>query len=1310
MTIEIYQVVVLLWVPRGLGAHTVTRAHSGRRLTARRALDFPHDALPTMPPTFARSALRRARPTVRHGALRFQSLALFAIVLSATSAETTTTEEDTSSALDVNDDPASPPTLPTNARASFPLIALSGDKPGEVQLRWTPPRTARVFPSTNAEDVLIVKDDVEITVDGEKDTETSDNSVDVSTTILNEFKSASLDASKGRTYDLLIGACLSDTTNPTVPNQMPYAPSTCASSLFLENSESENEITASFDATNFFASTSSPREITGTSFTVTGLTPGARYAFRIVTSGAPEGVEDANAVSGVAVALASGESSEDVKDKENTVNSKDSDVLTSSSLSFCGASQNAFPNGTALLHLEALETAAACCQSCASTVGCNAWSFCGDGNFEKCKELGLEEQCWLMFAPRSSAASVDTGAERLVTQNVLRLSPWIGGILDPDNVDVPDKPTGLRLELSDTSDSSENLPLDADVLSTLPPNDAARLCLTWDMAPELPNSLAANFMTANYVVRSAVTKQSEEDGDDDSTVTQSEDFEVTLERSAFLETKVCVCDGLDFSMSVSQDTDSDSSNTVSVMVSVIAENEAGRSEPAELVFSLLIETSRAMKTVQDSSEKEKKTCPSALNVPLFPPVSLTATRLADDAIFVDWAPPPFDLEQLEVYAQSARDTGNNNGRRLLQDETDVPGEANQLEPDSDSDANPNELLQELSPTNLGYQVVWRSWVDASETLKVSALSSVTLTDSEVLKALAAAPCGEEETSEKCFYAPLATSLRLEGLPTTGAFVIGVRVLTPSGTGPLSAPVVVRAKGVHDDLRNFTASDDRESNDGTSQDVSSDSSSDVSETSSEVLPEPVPQEPSNATSLPTAPPLIPPPMYEAERIGAVYETINRPVDNYSQQNSPDNFSAQNANGSEVITETEEYSSQNPGVYGGVGGFDAGYGGFGGGYPFLGGGYGGYRGNEYYNSGSNSGGNQSNFGPPNVNVNTGAVVVSLNINLGNVTQSEARRLAPTPPPPPVTTPPQSPSPSPLTEGAIDVTDNEGDTARLDSAARAESSAARDEDSTQRDSSVADSSSRGAATVRVGGGETSDDTEDAADTSSTDTSSSTTLLNRATAVVRLNEDDNENSADTENSESSAARQDEPFNDNRREQVTDVKLLDREENGSSQASSVVPLEPKESAERGEPTSDVKLLEREDDESSQTVIPLERKQSSERGAPTPDVELLDREEKKASERSDSVDATDRSPSPSGGRKAGPGERSVDEKNSRENSSRKTPSERSSVKKKQANAERYSKRADDKKKVKANGRNSITDARAGSSGSSSRQSTGRVGG
>ena len=340
-----------------------------------------------MSPHAFRRAPRRARPA--RGALCYLALSFVAVVILAAAAETPpgAATDDALVAPDADDDDRKvvPNRAVPSTRASFPLRALPGDTPGSVYLTWTPPRTIRVFPSTTSGDkVLLGGDDLETVTETEK---TAVAVADFGT----RFAAATKESSTDRTYDVLIGACLDDLTPSGTPNTMPYAPNSCVVTTPLveesddtqkENSEKSNskKPKTKRDASAFFNPSASPRKIVGTSFVVTGLTPGSRYAFRVVTSGAPAGAEDEDSVSGIAVAIASRgkDGDEDEKVSENLFASED---VFSSSRKFCGASQDAFPNGTALLNVSNTQSASGCCLACVETVGCNAWSFCGDAKY-----------------------------------------------------------------------------------------------------------------------------------------------------------------------------------------------------------------------------------------------------------------------------------------------------------------------------------------------------------------------------------------------------------------------------------------------------------------------------------------------------------------------------------------------------------------------------------------------------------------------------------------------------------------------------------------------------------------------------------------------------------------------------------------------------------------------------------------------------------------------------------------------------------------------------------------------------------------
>jgi hypothetical protein len=133
------------------------------------------------------------------------------------------------------------------------------------------------------------------------------------------------------------------------------------------------------------------------------------------------------------------------------------------------------------------------------------------------------------------------------------------------------------------------------------------------------------------------------------------------EREADLPPLLCACDG----WRVPEPDEPDdangerfSSEIVSITVRVVAENDAGRSKPASLVVEVPFLVARALAAAtaaagDDDGKKEAseasgddtklgtETCPAASpRAPLAPPLGLRATRLADDAVFADWSPPP----------------------------------------------------------------------------------------------------------------------------------------------------------------------------------------------------------------------------------------------------------------------------------------------------------------------------------------------------------------------------------------------------------------------------------------------------------------------------------------------------------------------------------------------------------------------------------------------------------------------------------------------------------------------------------------------
>ena len=197
---------------------------------------------------------------------------------------------------------------------------------------------------------------------------------------LSRFPSVASEAAGGRTYDVEVGVCVTSTDPSLTPNNPPLAaPLACADAVFNISG------------------------VAGTSYTVTGLTPGRWYSFRVVTrregrgregreSGggeigdsttdstttAPPAAADEGAVSALAVAIASFEGggstssggASPVAGAGNAFDFEDAAVDTTPGLAFCGARRDVFPNGTLLLDGASVlvDTPAACCLACSRTM------------------------------------------------------------------------------------------------------------------------------------------------------------------------------------------------------------------------------------------------------------------------------------------------------------------------------------------------------------------------------------------------------------------------------------------------------------------------------------------------------------------------------------------------------------------------------------------------------------------------------------------------------------------------------------------------------------------------------------------------------------------------------------------------------------------------------------------------------------------------------------------------------------------------------------------------------------------------------
>ena len=398
------------------------------RPKARRACSTPprSSRVPIASPTMPRRVPPRAGTNARRLLSGCLPLALLAVVRAEASPASAL------DALDSGDRGDCVPDLSPGARRS--LCAPSRDAPARSAWRG-PTRASRVFPGVGVRRAW------------------TDHLGRCA-----RFEDASSLAAEAREYDARVGACLNDAPT-TTHNLYPYAPLPCASVVRRETRDGSGE--NAFDL--FFRREASPRGAKGTSLVVAGLTPGAAYAFRVQTSSAPKDAEDKDAVSGVAVANAQRSRGDpDARDVGVAgLNFYEKDVAATPALRFCGATADAFPNGTALLFSEHTPSAAACCLACAETAGCNAWAHGGRGAsfFEKkenekkenesvaAPDAGEKGACWLMYAPPYEPSTQKTQKNATLT-NVTFLSTtpgggWVGGVLDPSSAAPPAPPGSL---------------------------------------------------------------------------------------------------------------------------------------------------------------------------------------------------------------------------------------------------------------------------------------------------------------------------------------------------------------------------------------------------------------------------------------------------------------------------------------------------------------------------------------------------------------------------------------------------------------------------------------------------------------------------------------------------------------------------------------------------------------------------------------------------------------------------------------------------------------------------------------------------
>ena len=512
-------------------------------------------------------------------------------------------------------------------------------------------------------------------------------------------------------------------------------------------------------------------------------------------------------------------------------------------------------------------------------------------------------------------------------------------------------------------------------------------CVSWADPPALPSVAAASSATATFTVTVAVAGR-----------------ESTYDMAGTLPPRLCACEGWappedldagesppgDASPGESPPSDASSSNAEaeafrSVTVSVVAENPGGSSSAA----SESVDLSR--------SDLDAWRAASRISCAVASP---------DDDVEEPPPGPPRDVRARWVGLNDGGSPGGESPPYIAID---------WLPP---LDAAGEDALETDGP--VGYQVTWTQW-DPRLFPAVDPPMSVVLADDERVRRAASSPCGSERNvedgdgsgSSSCFFAGLATGLRLDGLDGSLALAIAVRAITTGGPGPLSAPVVTSpgspAPPVEDEEKEPPGeSPAGESPNGESPPGESPTGEsppgDASSVDGTVPPE-APRPVAPALDPPSVPAVVRLPLYEANRVGGVYEQMNNDYDNANGQGS--GTAAFDAGGDFVEESTTEE------VVGGGGFGGLGYGAYGGGfgYPFaglgLGGlGLGGYR-DGFYGGGGYGGGGGGNG--TSVVVGGSTVTVILNVN-ENTTSTEDATTTPTPVPSPTPSPVPSPVPSP------------------------------------------------------------------------------------------------------------------------------------------------------------------------------------------------------------------------------------------------------------------------------------------------------------
>ena len=432
---------------------------------------------------------------------------------------------------------------------------------------------------------------------------------------------------------------------------------------------------------------------------------------------------------------------------------------------------------------------------------------------------------------------------------------------------------------------------------------AAGRCVEWDAPPPLPAPAAAASAITTYIIRTSVDPGRAQPKNaaaaaDSEKKKEGELLLVSVEHSARLPTRLCQCNGWKIPIPKADDSDdAGADEDVLVTVRVVAENEAGRSTPAELTFTAPRSELIAAEEAAAADASPEDGCPELVEAPLTPPRDVMVLRMtaADGrGVLINWSAPLFesDLADAAERRNGASDAdGGERGRSLLQEKGTTR---------SDTRA---------PALTIGYQVTWVGW-DETNMPSVDPPVSVVLSSAgdEDVRRHATSPCGgggddggddDDARTGACFYAGLATSLRLEGLSDESSYAFAVRALTPGGAGPLSAPVVVPA------LRLASTSDTEDEDEDDDDDGAGSSTTTVDESDAEAEPDGQSvnegigadgsTSPDGNDTLPAAPPLTAtedaqqqekeadplPPLYEAERIGGVFDQIATPFTGTTQ---------------------------------------------------------------------------------------------------------------------------------------------------------------------------------------------------------------------------------------------------------------------------------------------------------------------------------------------------------------------------------------------------------------------------------------------